>query len=206
MSCPFYNICITGDLYVVLIVYKLVFMDLLCKLVFMDLLYKLALIDLLCKLLFMDLLCKLLFMDLLVIYPLTQIFKRKHCPKHIFYAIWCRITKLGVVVHHGMGQCRVSYLGHCDLLFHGGHFVSKFLRENIVYIMFPQHIFYAAWCRITKLGVVVHHGIRQCHVPYVGHCELLHDSNHFVFKFLWENVVHSLSFILFHAGSPNLVW
>jgi len=26
-------------------------------------------------------------------------------------------TKLGVVVHHGIGQCRVSYLGHYDLFF-----------------------------------------------------------------------------------------
>jgi len=27
------------------------------------------------------------------------------CPEHILCAIWCRMTKLGVVVHHGMVQC-----------------------------------------------------------------------------------------------------
>jgi len=27
-----------------------------------------------------------------------------HYPEHIFYAIWCRMTKRGVVVHHGMAQ------------------------------------------------------------------------------------------------------
>jgi len=71
---------------------------------------------------------------------------------------------------------------------------------------FPEHIFYAISCRITKLGLVVHHGIGQCHVPYLGHCELLYDSDHFVTKFLKENIVHSISFMLFHAESPNLVW
>jgi len=129
-----------------------------------------------------------------------QIFNRKHCPKHIFYANWCRIMKLGVVVCHGMGQCRVSYLGHCDLLFDGSQFVSKSLRKCC-----PQHIFYTIWCRITKLGVVVHHGIGQCHVPYLSHCELLHDSSDFVSKFLRE-ILSTTSFIRFDAGSPNLVW
>jgi len=43
--------------------------------------------------------------------------KGKLCPKHIFYAISCRITKLGVVVHHGMAQCCTPLLDHSDLLF-----------------------------------------------------------------------------------------
>jgi len=38
-------------------------------------------------------------------WPLQDI-KVKHCSEYIFHTICCRITKLGVVVHHGMVQCR----------------------------------------------------------------------------------------------------
>jgi len=39
------------------------------------------------------------------------------CLEYIFHAICCRITKLGLVIHHGMVQCRTQLLGHSDLLF-----------------------------------------------------------------------------------------
>jgi len=38
--------------------------------------------------------------------------KGKLCPRHIIYAISCRFTKLGVVEHHGMVQCRAPLLCH----------------------------------------------------------------------------------------------
>jgi len=136
---------------------------------------------------------------------------------------------------------------HVNLFFYtnkdGGHFVSKFLTENIVqsillfYLMqdhqtswccstswhgavlciisrslwvtlwkrpfcfqifkrkcCPQHIFYTILCRITKLSVVVHQTMGQCLVSEIGHCDLR------------ENIFHSISFMIFDVGSPNLVW
>jgi len=43
--------------------------------------------------------------------------KGKIMSKAYLYAISCGITKLGVVVHHGMVQCHTPLLGHSDLLF-----------------------------------------------------------------------------------------
>jgi len=70
-----------------------------------------------------------------------------------------------------------------------GHFVSKFLTENIV-----QSISFMLFdAGSPNLVFVVHHGMGQCRISYLGHCELLHDSGYFVSKFLRENDVHSIS-------------
>jgi len=74
--------------------------------------------------------------------------------------ISCRITKLAVVVHHGIAKCRVSLLGHSDIRFGRS-------KEN-----YTNHIFYAISCRITKFGLVVHHGMVQCCAPLLGHSDL----------------------------------
>ena len=39
------------------------------------------------------------------------------CPVHISYTIWGRDSKFDVWMHLGMGECRVPFLGHCDLDF-----------------------------------------------------------------------------------------
>ena len=37
------------------------------------------------------------------------------CPVHISYILWYRNSKFGVWIHLGMAECRVPFLGHCDL-------------------------------------------------------------------------------------------
>ena len=37
------------------------------------------------------------------------------CPVHISYILWGRNSKFGVWIHLGMAECRVPFLGHCDL-------------------------------------------------------------------------------------------
>ena len=37
------------------------------------------------------------------------------CPVHISYILWGRNSKFGVWMHLGMAECRVPFLGHCDL-------------------------------------------------------------------------------------------
>ena len=37
------------------------------------------------------------------------------CPVHISYIFWYRNSKFGVWIHLGMAECRVPFLGHCDL-------------------------------------------------------------------------------------------
>ena len=39
------------------------------------------------------------------------------CPVHISYVLWGRDSKFGVWIHLGMTECRVPFLGHCDLDF-----------------------------------------------------------------------------------------
>ena len=36
------------------------------------------------------------------------------CPVHISYILWGRNSKFGVWIHLGMGECRVTFSGHCD--------------------------------------------------------------------------------------------
>ena len=37
------------------------------------------------------------------------------CPVHISYTLWGRNSKFDVWMHLGMAECRVPFLGHCDL-------------------------------------------------------------------------------------------
>jgi len=65
-----------------------------------------------------------------------------------------------------------------------------------------EHIFYAFSCRVIKLGVVVHHGMVQRRALLLDQGDLLLDLN----RTSNENCVQSISFMLLHADSPNLVW
>jgi len=52
----------------------------------------------------------------------------------------------------------------CDLLF--DHYRTS--KENLVQSL--SFMFF--WCRISKLGVVVHHGMVKFYIPQLGHCDL----------------------------------
>ena len=40
------------------------------------------------------------------------------CPVHISYILWGRNSKFGVWMHLGVAECRVRFLGQCDLDIH----------------------------------------------------------------------------------------
>jgi len=74
-----------------------------------------------------------------------------------------------------MVQCRVPVLGQYDLLFLPLYDVEE--------KPCPGHIFYAISCMITKLGVVVNHGMVQ------RHSDLLYGKSK-------ENLFRSISFVV----------
>jgi len=60
------------------------------------------------------------------------------------YAIWCRITQLRVVVHHGMMQCHMMY---CDLPFFFTYIgtLKENLVQNIFFMLFDAGSLKSVW-------------------------------------------------------------
>ena len=51
----------------------------------------------------------------LVFIVITMSVRPASCPVHISYILWGRNSKFDMWMHLGMGECRVPFLGHCDL-------------------------------------------------------------------------------------------
>ena len=68
------------------------------------------------------------------------------CPVHISYILWGRNSKFGLWIHLGIAECRVPWLGHCDLEL---DLWPSFLKTALSLV----HISYMLWNRNSKFGV-----------------------------------------------------
>ena len=91
------------------------------------------------------------------------------CPVHISYILWGRNFKFGVWMHLGMAECRVPFWGHCDLNLWLSLYSNKM---SVRPASCPEHISYILWGRHSKFGVWMHLGMAECHVSFLGHCDL----------------------------------